>query len=217
MVPDTEVGRGRHTAPVGVDDRDQVTIGSREEWRAWLAAHWDRSPGIWLVTWKKSSGGPYVPYDAVVEEALAFGWVDGRARSLDERRTQLLLTPRRRGSGWSAPNKERVERLERTGRMAPPGAAVVAAAKADGSWNALDAIEALEEPADLRAALDGDPRARACWDALSRTARKVTLQWVSDARRPATRADRVRRAVEAARDGVPSSGWPPTAKRGPAD
>jgi uncharacterized protein YdeI (YjbR/CyaY-like superfamily) len=128
----------------------------------------------------------------VVEEALCFGWVDSKGGSVDERRTMLLLTPRRRGSGWSRPNKERIARLEAAGSIAPAGRAVLDAARADGSWTALDAVENLEEPPELTAALDADPAARRNWDGFPRSAKRASLVWISTAKKPETRADRIR-------------------------
>ena len=72
---------------------EQVLIEDRAQWRAWLDANHGTSPGIWLVTWKKASGRPLLAYDAIVEEALAYGWVDSRPRSIDEHRPRRLLTP----------------------------------------------------------------------------------------------------------------------------
>ena len=94
-------------------EREQVEITSREQWRAWLAEHHTSSPGVWAVTYKKDSGGPHVPYDDVVEEALCFGWVDSQGRRLDERRWQLYCAPRKPGSAWSRANRARIERLTR--------------------------------------------------------------------------------------------------------
>ncbi len=54
----------------------QVQVETRAQWRDWLAANHATSPGIWLVTWKKTSGRLYLSYDDIVAEALAFGWVD---------------------------------------------------------------------------------------------------------------------------------------------
>lgn len=130
------------------DRYEQVEVTSRAQWRGWLGDHGDESPGVWVVTYKKASNGPYVPYDDVAEEAIAHGWVDSLPRTLDDARTQLLLTPRKAKSNWSRVNKERVERLERDGLMTDAGRAAVAVAEANGSWTALDDVEDLVEPDD---------------------------------------------------------------------
>lgn len=184
------------------DEYAQVEVTSRGQWREWLERHHTDTPGIWVVTHKKAQGDTYLPYGDIVEEALCFGWVDSKGRALDERRSMLLLTPRKRGSGWSRPNKERIARLEADGQIAPAGRAVIDAAKADGSWTALDAVENLEEPPELAAALDADPDARRHWDAFPRTAKRAMLEWISLAKKPETRAARVRQTAERAAENV---------------
>jgi uncharacterized protein YdeI (YjbR/CyaY-like superfamily) len=181
-----------------VSDRyPRVEVGSRAEWRAWLTAHHADAPGVWVVTVKKAADPErYVSYDAVVEEALCFGWVDSRARGVDEARSSLLVTPRRAGSGWARSNKGRIARLEAAGAMESAGRAAVEAAKADGSWSRLDDIENLVEPPDLAAALDAEPAARRHWNAFPRSAKRAILEWIAAAKRPETR---LRRIAETAR------------------
>ena len=67
--------------------------------------------------------------------------------------------------------------------MAAPGRAVVEAAKASGTWTALDDVENLVEPAELTAALDAAPEARTNWDAFPRSTRRATLEWIAAAKR----------------------------------
>lgn len=192
---------------VGQDDREQVLVETRAQWRAWLRRHHTTSAGIWLVRWKKDTGRPQVGYDAVVEEALCFGWVDSRPRSLDGDRSALLLAPRRPGSSWSRINKLRIEALEASSRLAPAGAAAVDRAKADGSWSAMDEVETLAEPGDLRAALDATDAARAHWDGFPRSTRRAILEWINSARTDATREKRVRQTAADAARGIRANQW----------
>ncbi len=183
-----------------LDDLERVEPGDRAEWRAWLAEHHATSPGVWFVSPKRSTRRVTVTYEEMVCEALCFGWVDGVLRRLDDERTMLHVSPRRRGSTWARTNKERIARLEAAGLMAPAGRAVIEAAKADGTWTSIDAVEALEVPPDLGEALARDPIARAGYDAMSASARKQVLWSVVSAKRAETRALRVARAVEAVRE-----------------
>jgi uncharacterized protein YdeI (YjbR/CyaY-like superfamily) len=189
------------------DAYEQVEVVSAAELRDWLREHWDRSPGIWLVTYKKAVGERYLPYDDIVREVLCYGWIDGRARGLDELRSQLLLTPRKPSSKWSRSNKIRIAELEASGRMAAPGRAVVEAAKASGTWTSLDDVENLVEPADLVAALDAVPAARTNWDAFPRSTRRATLEWIAAAKRPATRERRIAETAELARQNLRAQQW----------
>ena len=171
------------------------------EWRRWLAEHHADTNGVWLAGWKRASGKPSLDYGQIVEEALCFGWIDGLVNTLEDGRQAQLLTPRRKGSGWSRSNKERVERLIADGRMTEAGMRVIESAKADGSWSLLDASEALIEPDELKAALDANREARRQWDAFPKSPRKALIYWVTSAKRPETRERRVTRIVEEAAQG----------------
>ena len=195
---------------------EQVQAETREQWRAWLARNHATSPGVWLVTWKKASGRPYLAYADIVEEALAFGWVDSQPKTIDGQRSARLLTPRKPGSNWSRLNKQRVERLLAAGLMQPAGLAAVAAARANGRWSALDETETLAEPADLAARLDADPAARGHWDAFPRSARRAILEWIGNARTTATRQARIGRTVSDAARGIRANQWRQPKRQGPA-
>jgi uncharacterized protein YdeI (YjbR/CyaY-like superfamily) len=164
---------------------------SRAEWRAWLAEHHDRGGAVWLVLWRQGSGRAGPTYEEAVLEALCFGWIDGKAAGLDDQRTMLRFSPRKRGSGWARSNKQRVERLLAEGLMTEAGLALVEEARRDGSWTRLDAVEDLVVPDDLAAALAAHPGARETWDGFSRSVRRAALARIVEAKRPETRARRV--------------------------
>ena len=173
-----------------LDDAPLVPADDRATWRSWLEAYHATARGAWLVTWRRGHG-PVLEYEAAVEEALCFGWVDSTAGRVDEARHKLYFAPRKPGSGWAATNKARIERLLAEGHMAPAGIAAVERAKADGSWTALDAIEAGVIPDDLAAALAAQPPAAANFEAFPKSARRAILVWIAGAKRPETRAARV--------------------------
>jgi len=180
---------------------------SRAAWRAWLEANHSRGEGVWLVTFKKAAGKPRVEYDEAVEEALCFGWVDSKPAKLDAERSMLWFAPRKAGTGWSKPNKERVARMVAAGRMAPAGLAKVEAAKADGSWEKLDAVERLEVPADLARAFRARPDSRANFDAFPRSVKRGILEWILQAKKPETRARRVEETARLAAENRRANQW----------
>jgi uncharacterized protein YdeI (YjbR/CyaY-like superfamily) len=187
--------------------RNSVHPKSRAEWREWLGSNHGRAEGVWLISSKKAAGGPEISYDEAVEEALCFGCVDRRPAKLDDRRSRLDFSPRKPRSGWSAPNKGRVERATAAGLMTPVGLAKVEAAKADGSWRTLDAVEALEVPEDLAAALSGLVDARRKFDASPRSVRRGILEWIVQAKRPETRARRVEETARLAAENRRANRW----------
>jgi uncharacterized protein YdeI (YjbR/CyaY-like superfamily) len=170
-------------------------------WRAWLSRHHRDTDGVWLAQWKRASGKIPLDYAKIVEEALCFGWIDGLTNTLEDGRQAFLITPRRKGSAWSRSNKERVDRLIAEDRMTAAGMSVIERARADGSWSALDAAEALIEPVELAAALDANPEARRQWDAFPRSPRRALIFWVTSAKRPETRQRRVTVIVDEAAQG----------------
>ncbi len=181
-----------------LDDAPHVHADDRATWRAWLEANHASARGAWLVTWRPRTGRASLDYEAAIEEALCFGWVDSTAGRVDDDRGKLYFAPRKPRSAWAATNKARVERLMGEGRMAPAGLAAIERAKANGSWEILDAVERLEVPEDLAAALELRPPAAVNFAAFPPSARKMLLGWVALARRPETRTARISEIAEAA-------------------
>lgn len=177
---------------------------NRREWRAWLLANHADSPGVWLAVGKKGNAVTELGYEEAVEEAVCFGWIDSVVNRLDDARFKQLMTPRKRGSAWAPSNKERVARLAEQGLLAPAGLTAVEAAKADGSWTVLDDVEALVIPDDLAVALAENPAAGPGFTALSSSTRKQILYWIASAKRPETRAKRIRETATAAADNRPA-------------
>lgn len=179
---------------------------TRAAWRSWLEQHHTRTEGIWLISYKKATGKSRFDYDEAVEEALCFGWIDSKPNKLDEERSLLWFAPRRVGTGWSKLNKERVERIAQ-GLMMPAGLAKVEAAKADGSWNALDAIEALEIPSDLAQALTMHGEAKQNFEAFPRSVKRGILEWIALAKKPETRTKRVEETARLAAKNERANQW----------
>lgn len=63
--------------------------------------------------------------------------------------------------------------------------------------------EAIEVPDDLRAALDESPAARETFDGFSYTNRKEYVEWITEAKRDATRQKRLAQAIEWMAEGKP--------------
>lgn len=180
---------------------------SRAEWRKWLEENQARKEGIWLISYKKDTGKPRFDYDESVEEALCFGWVDSKPAKLDEERSMLWFAPRKPKTNWSKLNKDRVEKMIKAGLMSPAGLAKVEAAKKDGSWNALDGVEALEIPPDLAKALSKNKTAKEYFEAFPRSVKRGILEWILNAKRPETRAKRIEETVTLAEKNVRANQW----------
>jgi uncharacterized protein YdeI (YjbR/CyaY-like superfamily) len=165
-----------------------------DAWRAWLKANHADAREVWLLIHKKHVDEPCVSYDEAVEEALCWGWIDGLANSWDDRSYAQRFTPRKPGSVWSESNVARVERLLASGRMQPPGLALVEEAKRRGTWQAA-ASGINVAPPDLETALEAQPAAMEQWLAWAPSYRRQYIGWVLDAKRLETRARRVAEVV----------------------
>lgn len=166
-----------------------------KEWRGWLEKNHHSSIGVWLIYYKVKSGQPSIKYTEAVKEALCFGWIDSKVKALDAERYMQIFTPRKPKSGWSQLNKQYIEELIDRGLMTEAGLSKIAAAKQDGSWNTLDAIEALIIPDDLQQALAANKSANQYFEALSKSSKKNILFWIASAKRPETRSKRIEQTI----------------------
>ena len=180
-------------------DAPLITVRNRAELRDWLAANHATSGTVWLATYKRHHPD-YLAWEPLVEELLCWGWIDSLPRAVDDDRTGHLAAPRSPASAWSAVNKAHAERAIASGAMTPAGAAKIAAAKANGMWDFLNDVEALIDPPDLTAALQG--RAAEVWAAHPRSVKRGTLEWIKMAKTPATRAARIAEVAGSAAQGL---------------
>ncbi|MFC3199347.1 YdeI family protein [Parapedobacter deserti] len=172
-------------------EHEKIYARNRKEWRRWLSENHANKQGVWLVQHRKSTGRPTITWSEAVDEALCFGWIDSIKKKLDEESTIQFFSKRKPHSTWSKINKDKVERLNHEGLMAPAGLASVETAKENGSWAILDEVEALQVPADLAQALQGHQGAGSYFHSLSKSARKAILTWIVLAKRPETRQKRI--------------------------
>jgi uncharacterized protein YdeI (YjbR/CyaY-like superfamily) len=178
-------------------EQPEIAFATIAEFEAWLDEQHDRSDGIWLRFAKKGSGIPSVTYAEVLQVALAYGWIDGQTKSIDETWYRQRWTPRRKRSLWSTRNRKFAEDLIAAGRMRPAGLAEVERAKADGRWDAAyDGPARATVPDDLQAALDANPAAAEAFAGLDKQNRYAILHRVQTARRAETRERRIAQFVE---------------------
>ncbi|MFC7843141.1 YdeI family protein [Streptomyces sp. NPDC057382] len=180
------------------DDSGPFAFATVAELDSWLTAHPAPHPGLWVEIAKKGSGIPSVGAADVNDVALCHGWITGQRKGVDAARYLQRITPRRPGSVWSMVNVRRVGELTAEGRMRPGGLREVAAARADGRWDAAYASQKeAEVPGDLAAALERSPRAAAAFRALGRTDRYLAMLGVLRARTASAREARVAAAIAA--------------------
>jgi len=159
-------------APITPDPKKIKSFRTEAAFEAWMKANHARETEIWLKIHKKDSGLPTVTNAQALDVALCWGWIDGIRKGFDDKSFLQRYTPRRARSIWSQINRDHVARLTAAGRMTPHGQRQIDAAKADGRWDAayapMRSANQATIPADLRAAIDANPRARRTFSTLGR-------------------------------------------------
>jgi uncharacterized protein YdeI (YjbR/CyaY-like superfamily) len=174
-----------------------IAFDTQRDWEAWLEENHTEARGIWLKIAKKDAGARSVSYAQALDSALCYGWIDGQKAGLDERYWLQKFTPRGPRSVWSQVNRDKVTALIAEGKLQPAGLRQVELAKADGRWDSAYASQsAMSIPDDLQRALDNDPEASAFFSALDSANRYAILWRIHMAKRPETRAARIRTFVD---------------------
>jgi uncharacterized protein YdeI (YjbR/CyaY-like superfamily) len=194
----TFVSQVRNSWEVAGRTRDEPRTRARDAnaWRKWLERNHASAREVWLVFSRKHTGRACVSYDEAVQEAICFGWIDGIKKRIDEDHYAYRFSPRRPGSRWSLINRKRTEALLAAGRMTAAGLAAVEEARRGGTWAAAK-VKRPDHLSDLlRAALAGNRRASAAWDALSPSQQRLFNLWVNEAAREETRRRRAQQVLE---------------------
>ena len=169
--------------------------------RRWFAEHYATAPELIAGFYKRGSGEPGITWPELVDEALCVGWIDGIRRPLDERSYTIRLTPRRKGSIWSAVNIRRVEFLLAESRMQPAGLRAFAARRENrsGIYSYEQRQDRLPEP--YAGLLKANPEAWRFFEAQPPSYRKKLGWWVVSAKREETRRLRLEKLIAALAEG----------------
>jgi uncharacterized protein YdeI (YjbR/CyaY-like superfamily) len=180
-----------------MSDDDATFFRTPGDWRAWLEAHAAEETQLWVGFYKRGSGEAGITWPESVDQALCFGWIDGRRQSIDDSRYRIRFSPRKPGSIWSTVNVARVEELRERGLMQPAGLAAFARRREGRSG--VYSHEQSGEPV-LEAAEEALFRARpGAWDFFRGQAasyRKAALWWIVNAKRPETRTRRLSTLID---------------------
>jgi uncharacterized protein YdeI (YjbR/CyaY-like superfamily) len=174
----------------------ELYLTKRKDWRKWLGKNHSTKEEVWLVYYKKHSGKPRIPYEEAVEEALCFGWIDGKIKKINDDYYIQRFSPRRHGSRWSRYNIERAQKLIKEGRMKPEGLE---------AYNfALDKPELIYDnrsdgdpaiPDDLSDALSHNRQSYKNFMNFPTSARRLYIEWLNSAKRTETRVRRIEKII----------------------
>ena len=173
-----------------------IAFSDAAQFETWLADHVDEKSGVWLKIAKKGSCVASLTSDEAVDVGLCYGWISGQRKAYNEVYYLQKYVPRRPGSRWSQVNVRKVEALVAAGRMRSAGLAELAAAKADGRWDAAyESQRDASVPPDLAAALTASPRAAQAFDSLGKSGQYAVILNLVTARTTKARAAHLRKAV----------------------
>jgi uncharacterized protein YdeI (YjbR/CyaY-like superfamily) len=184
------------STPGTPNDLPVMLFETPQEWEDWLDRNHATSSGIWLRIAKKGSALRSVSYDAALEIALCYGWIDGQKLRYDDSSWLQKFTPRRAGSIWSKVNREKALALIHSGRMKPAGLAAVERAQRSGRWDAAyDSSGQATIPDDFQAALEAHAEAKAFFATLDSRNRYAILFRIQTAKQAATRSRRIQEFI----------------------
>lgn len=170
----------------------QLYVTNRDQWREWLSGHYATESGIWLIFYKKKTSKPTIGYEAAVEEALCFGWIDSIIKRVDAKKYARKFTPRKDNSNWSALNKKRADKMIKQGKMTYFGLAKIQTAKKTGLWDQDCRPKiSFEIPPEFAKALAGNKKAKENFDKLATSYRRHYIGWITVAKRAETKKRRI--------------------------
>lgn len=183
---------------MNIEKYQKVEVTSQDELRQWLTNHHQQMDPIWLVTFKKIEADKYVSRDQVLDELIAFGWIDGVRSQLDDKRTMQLISPRKT-KPWAKSYKVRANRLIAEGKMHPAGLLEVTKAIQSGGWDAMNEVDELVIPNDLAVALKAHEPALAHFENFPASIKRNILRWIASAKTEPTRQKRILMTANEAR------------------
>jgi uncharacterized protein YdeI (YjbR/CyaY-like superfamily) len=176
---------------------EPTTFARPEDFRAWLRLHHASQRELWVGYHKKATGKPSMTWQESVDEALCYGWIDGRRKRVDDERYMIRFTPRRPGSVWSAVNVARVAELEKRRKMRAAGRKAFETRREDrsGIYSYEQREQAVfDAPSERRFRMK--KRAWANFEAMPRSYRQAVIRWVMTAKREETRERRLAQLIE---------------------
>ena len=164
--------------------------------RAWLEANHASKTELLVGFYKRSTGKPSITWPESVDEALCFGWIDGKRQSAGPTAYTIRFTPRKPTSIWSAINVAKIAALTKAGKLRPAGqrAFDLRTPERTGVYSFERAEAAVLSP-EHEARLRANKRAAAFFDAQAPWYRRTAIHWVISAKQEATRERRLAQLI----------------------
>jgi uncharacterized protein YdeI (YjbR/CyaY-like superfamily) len=175
---------------------EPIYFQSAQAFYDWLEQHHDTEQELYVGFHKQHTGKRAMSWSEAVDQALCFGWIDGRVNKIDDDRYMQRFTPRKPGSNWSRVNVEKVAKLREAGLMRPAGlrAFEKRTEAKTGVYSFENANATL--PPDFEARLRANRAAAEYFDARPPWYRRAAIHLVTSAKREETRERRLAELIE---------------------
>ena len=175
---------------------------SIKELRSWLEQYGEIEKSVWILIYKKHTKLPSLTAGEIVKHALCFGWVDSKTNKKDDDSYYMYISRRNPKSNWSAVNKSNITNLEKEGLLHDTGKALIKLAKETGTWDALNDVDNLVIPPDLEKAFKKHVGSKDNFIAFNRSTKRATLEWIFNAKKAETRANRIHKTAHLAAQNI---------------
>ncbi|OYU93525.1 MAG: hypothetical protein CFE21_20215 [Bacteroidetes bacterium B1(2017)] len=192
-----------------IENENTFYAENSEEWRNWLHQNHLTKESIWLIIYKKESGTPSIYYPEAVDDALCFGWIDSLPNKRDVESYYQFFSKRKLKSNWSKVNKQKVERLLAENKMMPQGLKMIAYAKENGTWDALDKVDNLEIPDEMKDLFTKNNLARVNFENFPASTKRGILEWIYNAKTETTKLKRISETVNLATENKRANQYQP--------
>jgi len=186
---------------------EHIYFNNRESFRDWLEKNHDKSPGVWMIYYKKHLNNECIRYNEALEEALCFGWIDSIIKKVDNDTYVRKFTPRTNITNWSDVNKRIVLSLIEKGKMTEAGLNKIDIYKKTGrvDWgneelNREKEKKALHVPEYILKAFAENEPALTNFNNLAPTYKRPFILWITTAKREETRLSRLQESIELLRE-----------------
>jgi uncharacterized protein YdeI (YjbR/CyaY-like superfamily) len=181
-----------------------MAMASAEEWRNWLTENHAIDKKAWVIIYNNNNPSS-ITYDEAVDEAICYGWIDGKAVERNDNSDYVLFGRRSPKRNWFTTNRGRAERLMAQNRITEAGLRTIEISKQNGTWEALEEAENVIIPLDFLMALEAYEQAGFNFDKFPESIKVNILKWIFNAKSPHTRNKRIEEAASMADKNVPAT------------
>jgi uncharacterized protein YdeI (YjbR/CyaY-like superfamily) len=178
----------------------RVTIRTLSQLRSWFKEHHASANKVFLISYKRHTGKPFLTHRQQMEEAICWGWIDTTVKRVDEDRYGRTFVKRGPNGKWSTNTISYAKEMIAAGRMQPSG---LRAYKHGLTKPIADSSESKRAtmPPELKVALANENVAKKHFEQYPPSLKRTIYTWINRAKLPATKEKRISSTLSSAREG----------------